>query len=494
MSPCRVVDTRNPPGPLAGPALTAGFPVRTFPILASACGIPLIAQAYSFNVTAVPPAALFFLTVGPSIPCCAIPGFSTLNDATGLVLANAAIVPAGPGGAVDVYASNPTHLVIDINGYFAAPTDNTTLNGNTALGYQSLFSMSTVTPGVQNTAVGWAAGHNNMVGSQNTFLGNGAGYSNDQAFFNTFTGTEAGYFKQVGDFNAFYGYRAGYRNYTGKFNTYLGTSAGHYNDGSGNTFVGFDAGWNPCGIGCVGNGSDNTFVGWEAGFYNISGNHNTYIGENAGNGVGVTGGSYNTFLGDSAGINGSGSSNLYVVNAGVAGGENNTIRIGTQGIGNGQQNNAYMAGIFNVLIPNGIPVVIDNTGHLGTVAPSSRRYKDDIEDMAQASSGLLRLRPVTFHYKEPRSAESSTIEYGLIAEEVAAIYPNLVARATNGQIETVLYHKLTPMLLNELQRQDVQLHRQAETIQRQQEQNRDLEGRVAALEALLSANGARRQR
>jgi hypothetical protein len=493
MTPCRVLDTRKPPGPLGGPALTPGFPVRTFPIL-SACGIPSIAQAYSFNVTVVPttPGGLSFLTVAPSIPCCAPPSISTLNDFTGLILANAAIVPAGPGGAVDVYATNPTHLIIDINGYFAAPTDNTTLNGNTALGYQSLFNMSTATPGIQNTAVGWAAGHDNTVGSQNTLLGNGAGYTNNGSL-NTFTGTEAGYFKQVGDLNAFYGYRAGYRNYTGKFNTYLGTQAGFYNDGSNNTFVGFDAGWNPCGIPCVGNGSDNTFVGFQAGFINISGNHNTYIGENAGNGPPVTGGSYNTFLGDSAGINGGGSSNIYVMNAGAAGGENNTIRIGTQGIGNGQQDNAYMAGIWNVPVPNGVPVLIDSTGHLGTV-PSSRRYKDDIQDMAQTSSGLLQLRPVTFRYKGSQSDEFNAIDYGLIAEEVAAVYPNLVARGTNGQIETVLYHKLTPMLLNELQRQDSEIHRQAETIQRQQEENRSLEDRVAALEALLSGEGLRRRK
>lgn len=113
-------------------------------------------------------------------------------------------------------------------------------------------------------------------------------------------------------------------------------------------------------------------------------------------------------------------------------------------------------------------VVIDSNGQLGTVS-SSRRFKEDIRDMNDASSGLLRLRPVTYRYAQPYADGGKPLDYGLIAEEVAEVYPDLAARGADGQIETVQYQKLTPMLLNELQKQ-------ARTILR-------LESRLAALES-----------
>lgn len=99
----------------------------------------------------------------------------------------------------------------------------------------------------------------------------------------------------------------------------------------------------------------------------------------------------------------------------------------------------------------GVQVLIGSDGKLGTI-PSSRRYKDDIQDMGVASKALLRLRPVTFHYKKPSADGLKPIQYGLIAEEVAEVYPELVARGSDGQIETVQYYKLDVMLLNEVQR------------------------------------------
>ena len=99
---------------------------------------------------------------------------------------------------------------------------------------------------------------------------------------------------------------------------------------------------------------------------------------------------------------------------------------------------------------NAVAVVIDGAGQLGTVS-SSRRVKDDIADMAGASSALLRLRPVTFHYKSDQNPAGRTLQYGLVAEEVAEVYPGLVAHSADGQIETVLYQFLPPMLLNEVQ-------------------------------------------
>ena len=116
LTPCRVADTRNPNGPLGGPYLQGGVP-RDLPISQSACGIPKSANAYSFNFTAVPHGPLGYLTVWPA--GLQQPEVSTLNAMTGTVVANAAIVPAGTGGDIEVLASNNSDLVIDVNGYFA---------------------------------------------------------------------------------------------------------------------------------------------------------------------------------------------------------------------------------------------------------------------------------------------------------------------------------------------------------------------------------------
>jgi hypothetical protein len=117
LTPCRVADTRNATGPLGGPSLAAQS-TRSFPILASPCGLPANAQAYSLNFAAVPKGpSVGFMTAWPDGQ--ARPLVASLNDPTGTVLSNAVIVPAGTGGAVDVFTTDNTDLVIDINGYFA---------------------------------------------------------------------------------------------------------------------------------------------------------------------------------------------------------------------------------------------------------------------------------------------------------------------------------------------------------------------------------------
>jgi hypothetical protein len=118
VTPCRLVDTRSSPGPLAGPTMSAGQ-TRSFPLLASSCNVPSTAQAYSLNFTVVPQGPLAWLTVWPAGEV--EPVVSTLNAPTGTVTANAAIVPAGSGGSIDAFVTNNTDLIIDINGYFAPP-------------------------------------------------------------------------------------------------------------------------------------------------------------------------------------------------------------------------------------------------------------------------------------------------------------------------------------------------------------------------------------
>jgi len=116
VTPCRVADTRLANAPLGGPSLTGGV-ARAFPVQSSSCGIPATAQAYSLNLTAVPHGGLGFLSTWPTGQT--QPTVSTLNASTGEVTANAALVPAGTGGAISVYASDSSDVIIDVNGYFA---------------------------------------------------------------------------------------------------------------------------------------------------------------------------------------------------------------------------------------------------------------------------------------------------------------------------------------------------------------------------------------
>src|SRR5262249_31634272 len=106
---------------------------------------------------------------------------------------------------------------------------------------------------------------------------------------------------------------------------------------------------------------------------------------------------------------------------------------------------------------------------------SSRRYKEDIQDMGEASTGLMKLRPVIYRYAQPYADGNKPIDYGLIAEEVEQVYPDLVAHLADGQAETVQYHKINAMLLNEVQKQHVQLEAQREAIS-------ELKARLEALE------------
>jgi len=257
MSPCRVVDTRTGDGFTGafGPPSLVGGVSRTFPILSSTtCTIPSEAQAYSFDITVVPPGPLAYVTAYPTgqpTPVAAV----AVESPQGTLASNEGIIPAGSNGSIDVFTTNPTDLVVDINGYFVSLA----------------FALTGVRP-------------------------QGTNPINQTSFF-------------------------------------------------------------------------------------------------------------------AAGIRG------------VTTGNNDAI-----------------------------PVVIDSNGQLGTVS-SSRRFKEDINDMDTVSSGLMRLRPVTFRYQKPFADGSKPIQYGLIAEEVADVYPDLVAHSADGQIETVKYQILDSMLLNELQKE-----------------------------------------
>ena len=162
--------------------------------------------------------------------------------------------------------------------------------------------------------------------------------------------------------------------------------------------------------------------------------------------MGNTTGSNNIVVGQFAGFNlTSGSDNIYLgaVNAAAPATESKTMRLGEG------QTSTFVAGIAGTPL-SGSQVVVTSTGQLGIIGSSSR-FKRDTQAMGQRSLGLLQLRPVTFRYKQD---PKGTRQYGLIAEDVAKVYPELVTRGSNGEMQSVQYHELVPMLLNELQRQE----------------------------------------
>ena len=148
----------------------------------------------------------------------------------------------------------------------------------------------------------------------------------------------------------------------------------------------------------------------------------------------------------------SGSNNIDINSAGVAG-ESGAIRIGNAG----QHTKAFMAGIWGHIVKLGSPAFVGPDGSLG-VAASSERYKTDIAPMGSSTSKMGQLRPVTFHLKSDATGE---VQNGLIAEEVDAVFPELVVRDDTGRIEGVRYDELAPMLLNEVQQQQKTLSTQA---------------------------------
>jgi hypothetical protein len=194
-----------------------------------------------------------------------------------------------------------------------------------------------------------------------------------------------------------------------------------------------------------------------------------------------TTGTNNIAIGSNAALNvaGSNSNNIHIGSLGLSN------DLGTIRIGNGQSK-FFAAGVRGVttLNNNAVAVVIDSNGQLGTVS-SSRRFKEDIQDMA-TSRDLSRLRPVTFRYIQPFADGAKPIQYGLIAEDVEKVFPELVAHSADGQIETVKYQVLAPILVNEVQRQQAAIRRLQHEIQEEQQHNESLEERLARLEAAFA--------
>jgi Chaperone of endosialidase len=354
------------------------------------------------------------------------------------------------------------------------PPDGAYAGGNTAEGQDALLNL---TSGTFNTAVGLISLREIKKGNLNTALGAGTLFVNG-ADENTATGAGALLSNTTGSPNTANGAFTLFSNTDGTFNTATGDRALFSNTvGSNNTANGASALFNNTVA------SDDTADGAFALVNNTTGNFNTAIGVNALRNN--TTGSNNIALGFSAGDNLTiGDNNIDIGAEGVAD-ESNTIRIGAN------QRGTFIAGIRGATTANAdaIPVLIDSAGQLGTLS-SSRRFKKEIEPMDKTSEAILALKPVTFHYKHDNTG---TPQFGLIAEDVAKVNPDLVVHDKNGEIYTVRYDAVNAMLLNEFLKEHKKVEQQQANIAELKSTVVLQQKGIEVLTAQLKAQGAQIQ-
>jgi uncharacterized coiled-coil protein SlyX len=323
---------------------------------------------------------------------------------------------------------------------------------NTAEGEGALFNL---TSGTNNTAIGFNALIMDNVGHDNTATGHKALSNNTSGISNTADGVSALSSNTIGEDNTATGISALERNIGGSFNTATGASALNSNT----------------------SGNDNTADGLNALFFNMSGHDNTADGLNAL--LNNTTGSNNIAVGAQAGSKlTTGNNNIDIGALGVAG-DANKIRIGKQGT----QNGTFIAGIFNVAV-TGSTVVVNSNGKLG-VTSSSVRFKEAIKPMNDASEAILALKPVTFRYKEEIDPDGIP-QFGLIAEQVEKVNPDLVARDPDGKVYTVRYEAVNAMLLNEFLKEHRRMEERDRKVQEQEASVSQLKSTVAKQEAIIA--------
>jgi hypothetical protein len=290
-----------------------------------------------------------------------------------------------------------------------------------------------------------------------TFLGDDALVNNTTGDVNTAIGSIALSMNTTGSRNTATGWQALYKNTTGSFNTANGGAA----------------------VGSNTVGNNNTGIGTSALLSNTIGNDNTAVGTSAL--FSNTTGSDNIALGDAAGTqNITGSNNIYIGNPGTHT-DSSRIRIGTPGT----HTKTFIAGINGATVPAGVGVIIGTNGQLGTIV-SSERFKDEIKPMQKASEAILALKPVTFRYKHELDPDGIP-QFGLVAEEVEKVNPDLVARDEQGKPYTVRYEAVNAMLLNEFLKEHKKVERQAQAVEKQAKEISELKSAVNQLTARLNA-------
>ena len=382
-------------------------------------------------------------------------------------------------------------LISDVNGFFNTAIGAETLRVSvsnrfdTAVGYSALrdniddfntavgaFALSRNTRGFDNTAVGSSALSENTTGILNTAVGSSALGSNNGTANSAF-GVAALGLNTTGNRNVAVGNFVMHENTIGQDNTAIGNEALiHNTTGYANSADGQLALWSNT------TGRQNTAIGGSALYSNTTGVHSAALGNRAL--FNATTGKRNIALGFKAGYEvTTGSDNIIIGanNLGVAS-DDGVIRIGADAY----QKKAFLAGVRGVQtgLSSATAVFVDANGQLGTIK-SSRIYKEDIQSMGSVSDRLLALRPVTFHYKQAFDDGSKPTEFGLIAEEVAEVFPELVVNDSEGKPETVRYDLMSTLLLNEFQQE----HR---TVKAQAQRIAALEAQVAELVARFGDN------
>lgn len=338
------------------------------------------------------------------------------------------------------------------------PGDGACSGFNTNEGFNSLLSNTT---GTFNTALGFKTLQANTSGSHNTAVG-GQALLNNNGNFNTAVGENSLVFNGSGSFNMALGQGALASNVTGSNNVAMGFQALNSNTDDNNTAVGYQALRSATGPAAT----FNTAIGFQA-LPVTTGNANVAVGDL-------------TLLNDSSGF--------FNVAVGAAAGINqttghNNIYIGQGSFGVAGENNAcYIQSIFGQLSSAGVGVFVNSAGKLGT-ATSSKRFKEDIKPMDKASEALFELKPVTFRYKKEIEPQAIP-QWGLVAEDVEKVNPDLVVRDAEGKVNTVRYDVVYNMLLNEFLKE----HKKVEA---QQASIADLKSTVALQQKGLEALTAR---
>jgi hypothetical protein len=348
---------------------------------------------------------------------------------------------------------------------------------NTATGANALYS--NVGCGGGNTATGAYALYSNSgtygdFATENTATGAWALYSNTEGKRNTSNGYYSLYHNTTGNYNTADGLRALFTNTTANYNTALGSFALEVNTtGFQNTATGASA------LGSNGTGNRNVAVGYAALSMNRTGNSNTAVGFTA---LMQNVGSNNVALGFGAGGNLTGGTGNVCIGYNVFGvaGESNTTRIKN----------------VSASVASGRPVYVNSDNKIGTLV-SSRRFKEEIKTMDKASEAILALKPVTFRYKKEIDPNSA-IMFGLVAEDVEKVDPDLVTRDDKGEVETVRYEAVNAMLLNEFLKEHRKVEEQEATISQlrstMSQQQKEFQATIAQLTKRLDEQGSQIQK
>jgi|SRR5579864_3983347 len=428
--PCRIIDTRNSVNGKLQPNQ-----VQTFNIVGNTAGTYFTNQGGTSGGCAVPG----FVTLGEtpirrSAPAAAVPDATTQSAAqVQAVVINLAVVNPAGNGFLNAWPTDHSQPATSLIDFYAGIT----------LANQVVLSLRQDLQGADISVL--SAGSN----SRTDLVGDVVGYfSSGSAIMGA---TSNG----------------------GEGNLFMGPGAGSISSSSLNVGLGTGA------LAGVQGGASNVAVGASAMGNSPSSSSNVAIGVQAL--FSLSTGTDNVAIGDAAGLSftAAESNNILIGSRGVSG-DNNVIRIGCGSASCTRQTTAFISGINGATTASGIPVYVNGNDQLGTLT-SSLRFKQDVEDMGTATEGLMQLRPVTFRYKPEYDDGSRLLEYGLIAEEVAKVYPGLVQLDRDGKPLAVRSQFVDAMMLNEVQRQHRTIDAQQERIDRQQAQIDDLRRQVRAL-------------